>query len=80
MVTGIISEKLGKRPFWNLIAMIAGSVVVFAMGVSWLKTITGMDWNNAFMVGIFPFIPGDIVKIAAGTFSAKIIRPVTGIQ
>jgi len=79
-VTGIISEKLGKRPLWDMIAMVAGSVVVFAIGVSWLKIITNMDWTNAFMVGMFPFIPGDIVKIAAGTFSAKIIRPVTGKQ
>ena len=53
-----------------------GSLIVYAGGVPWLKAVTGMAWSKTFAVGMYPFIIGDILKIAAGAFAAKIIRPV----
>ncbi|MEO3386075.1 biotin transporter BioY [Mesorhizobium sp. CAU 1741] len=43
-------------------AMLAGEVVVMAMGFAWLATLIGA--SNAWQFGVAPFIVTDLVKIA----------------
>ena len=43
-------------------AMVAGEVVVMAMGFAWLATLIGA--NGAWQFGVAPFIVTDLVKIA----------------
>lgn len=76
LITGYVSEQLGKTRFADGAAMVAGSLIVYGAGVPWLKLATNMEWSKAIMVGLYPFILGDILKIAAGIFAAKRIRPV----
>ncbi len=78
--TGIISEKLQKTMANDIIAMVAGSLIVYAAGVPWLKYVTGMGWNKAVAVGMYPFLIGDIIKIIAAAYAAKIIRPIVKKQ
>ncbi len=78
--TGLISnnhfsKKWNKQAVFDVFAMVTGSIIVYAVGVPWLKVVTNMDWNKAFMVGMYPFIIGDILKIIAASFIAKSIRP-----
>ena len=75
-ITGVVSQTLGKKTHWDILAMAAGSMMIYAMGVPWLKMVTGMAWGKAVAVGMYPFIIGDLLKITAGAFSAGIIRPV----
>ncbi len=75
-VTGIISEKSGCNMLSDIIAMTAGSLIVYAAGVPWLKFVTGMEWSKAIALGMYPFLIGDIIKIIAASFAAKIIRPI----
>jgi len=77
-ITGLISEKGGKNVLKDVSAMICGSVLIYAFGVSWLKVITGMELNRAVAVGMLPFLPGDALKIAAAAFIAKSVRPLIG--
>jgi len=42
----------------------AGMLAYFIPGVLWLMAITGMKLHVALMSGFFPFVPGDLVKIA----------------
>ena len=60
----------------DVFAMILASVVVYAMGVTWLKIVTGMAYPKAVAVGMLPFLIGDAVKIAAAAAIAKAVRPV----
>ena len=64
----------------DIFAMVAGSIIVYAAGVPWLKIVTGMAWSKSFALGMYPFIIGDIIKIIAATFIAKAIRPYIKIQ
>ncbi len=59
----------------DIVAMIIGSVVVYAIGVPWLKAVTGMPWSKAVAVGALPFLVGDLVKVVAAALIARIIRP-----
>jgi biotin transport system substrate-specific component len=45
-------------------------LVVSIAGVPWLKLATAMSWDKAFIVGMYPFIIGDILKIVAAAYCA----------
>jgi biotin transport system substrate-specific component len=50
------------------IAGLAGATAaIYACGVAWLMASAGLTFPAAFVVGVLPFIPGDILK-AAGVF------------
>lgn len=74
--TGIIARKNNRSVLIDISAMIIGSVIVYATGVTWLKFASGMGWEKAFTAGMYPFLPGDAVKIAAAAFIAGKLRPV----
>lgn len=72
---GWISEK-GERRFWiEIAAMILGMLVVYGLGVAWLKQYTGKTWPQTLAIGMIPFLIGDAVKIAAAGCIAKAVRP-----
>ena len=77
-IIGIITEKAPGRFWVGVIAMICGSAVLYACGVTWLKILTGMTFAKALAVGMLPFLPGDALKIAAAAAIAKAVRPVIG--
>jgi biotin transport system substrate-specific component len=72
---GMISEQADGRALYDILAMIAGAVVVYAFGVSWLKVITGMSIAKSLAVGMYPFLIGDTLKIAAAVSIVKTLRP-----
>jgi biotin transport system substrate-specific component len=75
-VTGLVSEKAGRKAIFDVIAMVCGGIIVYACGVAWLKTLTNMTLAKTLAVGMYPFIPGDALKIAAAVPIAKALRPV----
>ncbi|HQO10733.1 MAG TPA: biotin transporter BioY [Clostridiales bacterium] len=61
-LVGFLSDRGYLSSFTKAsLAMIAGNAVIYLFGVIWLSQFTG--WNNVLSAGIFPFIPGDIIKI-----------------
>lgn len=73
--TGAISTGLKKSITADVIAMITGSLIVYAIGVPWLKMAFSLSWQKAIAVGMVPFLIGDGLKITAAAFMAKKIRP-----
>ncbi|GAB6142672.1 biotin transporter BioY [Desulfocicer niacini] len=73
-VTALLTKALGYRFLTDALAMAAGSVIVYGTGVPWLKFATGMPWDKALALGLVPFIIGDVIKIAAGTWAARVMR------
>ena len=75
-VIGLLSEKNKKNVLFDVIFATCGSLIIYACGVPWLKILTGMAWTKAFAVGMYPFLLGDALKIAAAAPVAKILRPI----
>ena len=75
-VVGSLAQLFRHHLAGNLAALIIGSLIVYACGVPWLKLVTGMPWQKALAVGMFPFLLGDFLKIAAAIPVAKALRPV----
>jgi biotin transport system substrate-specific component len=53
------------------LAMLAGTLAIYALGLGWLGTLIG--YEKAVQFGLLPFIPGDIAKLIL----AAIVFPAT---
>lgn len=76
-ITGLISHSgLPANKTWrNLLAVLAGAIVVYIPGLLWLHTVTKMSWSKTLAVGCLPFLPGDALKaLAAVAVASKISR------
>ncbi len=62
-VVGLLAERKWDRRFvWAAAAMFTGSAIIFFGG--WLGLLRFMSAGQAFLSGVAPFIPGDIIKVA----------------
>jgi biotin transport system substrate-specific component len=75
-VIGLISGRSKKGAVLDIIAMVCGGFMVYAIGLTWLKILTKMTIAKTLAVGMFPFVPGDGIKIAAAVPIAKALRPI----
>lgn len=73
-ITGFLSSAWSHRTA-DVAAVIVGTLVVYALGVPWLKVVTGMTWSKAVTVGMFPFLFGDGIKAATAVLLARSVRP-----
>jgi len=63
-LTGTLAERGWDRTVrFAAAAMGAGNLVIYLFGVPWLALSLG--WPRALTGGLLPFIPGDLVKLAA---------------
>lgn len=63
-------------PFVRLAAGIAvGLFLCFMLGTLWFINISGSNLSSALVLCVFPFIPGDILKILAAIFLIKKLHP-----
>jgi len=67
-VVGYLCERgWDRRPWTAAPAMLAGSVVLYIFGLSWLAYY--VPSNTILAAGLTPFIPGDLTKIALATMA-----------
>ena len=74
-VTGFISERSHHSPALDILAIFFGSLVIYLLGVPWLKMVANLSWPKALMVGMIPFLIGDTVKGAGAFILARSARP-----
>jgi len=72
VVVGWLADRGWTRSYWKLaIALGAGTAAVYLLGVArmalYVPDIGGSPWGmaTALRKGLWPFIPGDLIKIAA---------------
>jgi len=75
-IVGYLAGRGTARIGYDVAAMICGTAVLYACGLTWLKILSGMTWTQTLTVGMYPFLIGDAVKIAAAALLAKALRPV----
>lgn len=62
LVGALIEQGWGRSLLKTTLAMTLGTAVIFAGGIAWLSTFTGVE--KALVVGMYPFLPGAVFKIA----------------
>jgi biotin transport system substrate-specific component len=68
-VVGALAERGWDRRLGSSIgAMLVGSAIIYAIGVAWLALAANLGLADALAFGLWPFLPGDIMKllVAAG--------------
>jgi biotin transport system substrate-specific component len=66
---GALAERGWDRRLGSSIAaMVVGSAIVYVLGVTWLAVAAHLSPTDALTYGLWPFLPGDVVKllVAAG--------------
>lgn len=62
---GRLAEAGWDRKWQVILAMIIADAIIFVAGMAWLTPFVGIA--NVAMAGLIPFIPGEVVKIAAAS-------------
>lgn len=70
---GFVIERFGRGSCFlaNCGAMALGTFLCYALGTVWFVVLTGCTVWAALVSCVFPFIIGDVVKIAAGAWLVK---------
>lgn len=76
---GKIARRDAPQIIADVLAMICGTLVLYACGVTWLKIVSGMPLGKTLALGVYPFLIGDAIKIAAAAAIAKALRPIIGV-
>jgi len=63
-LVGWLAQRQWDRRFASATAaMLAGTVVIFAIGLPWLMADQGLDWATTLEYGLYPFVPGELLKL-----------------
>jgi biotin transport system substrate-specific component len=75
--TGLLIEKINKsnKIYPYPAAMLTGMLTYFILGTAWFVASTGTGFAEALTLCVIPFLPGDLLKIAAATLLARRLRP-----
>jgi biotin transport system substrate-specific component len=65
-----------RSPLFAAASMLAGNLVIYALGVSWLAIQIGVE--GAIAYGLLPFLLGDALKIALGAATLPIAWKLIG--
>lgn len=72
LVVGFLVDMKKSPGFlWYCITMAVGTLIIYLCGVTQLIIVTHMTLENALIVGVLPFIPGDTVKIVIASLIAR---------
>lgn len=69
----LVSMLKGKYSFvrYALVSILVGVPVIYLLGMGQLMFVTGMGWQEAFLAGVLPFLPMEIVKCLGAAYIAK---------
>lgn len=65
-IIGALAERRQDRSVLTSVpAMLAGTAVIYVLGVSWLAHSVGVSGTKAMELGLVPFVIGDALKLVA---------------
>ena len=73
-VVGLLVERgLDRKIKTAVLAMVAGNILIYGCGVLWLQVVLRVSLNKAMMLGVYPFIPGDVYKIVMASLFLPVL-------
>lgn len=85
-VAGLFADRGFSKPMtgdsttkmqlvWIIAGTIAGTLIIYLIGIPYLKMVLNIPWSQAFTIGLLPFIPGDLVKLVAIVLLGNMFAP-----
>lgn len=72
---GFITTKRNPSIVINLIALVIGNILLYLVGVPWLKFQMNISWAAALAAGLIPFIIGIVIKIVVASALGRVLLP-----
>ena len=69
-----LGRNKSKQPIWDIAAVMVFTVIMYGIGVPYLKFNRDLSWKVALGAGMFPFLLGDTLKAIAAILIAKAFR------
>jgi len=73
LLAGLVAERSPKTFSFYALAALAGNVVIFAGGISWLMVWTRGAVGQAVQFGLYPFVFAEVMKLMAAAGSKQVI-------
>lgn len=76
LITGLFAKRFKESPVKLYLAMTLATLVCYAFGTAWFMVINHSTLWLTLTYCVFPFIPGDIIKmLAVVLISRKLLKP-----
>lgn len=60
------AERVTSRQLlWIILGAVVGTVVLYGIGIPFLRMVLDLSWSESLYIGLIPFLPGDLVKLVA---------------
>lgn len=63
LIMGFALDHFDRKLLPTIIGMIIGMVVCYAFGTVWLAKLLSLSFKEGLMMGVIPYLPGDVAKI-----------------
>ena len=67
-------KKVKRGVVWLFICMVVGTIIIYVLGVVQLMNWTKISLNQAILIGVLPFIFGDLIKVFIATYITQRIE------
>jgi biotin transport system substrate-specific component len=67
LIAGFFVDRFSGNKYMYALGMVIGTAVTYVLGSAWLAYQAHMSFGAALVVGVIPYILGDIVKIVIAT-------------
>lgn len=74
IVSGLIIDRFPGRRWIHFLGLVLGTALLYAIGTAWFCYEAESALVPALGLCVFPFIPGDLIKIAAAMIFGPMIR------
>ena len=64
----LVERGMARRFMTAFFAMLVAALSVFFLGVPWLSLYLGAELGRAMVLGLFPFVPGEVFKALLAAF------------
>lgn len=65
LLLGYLADRKADQKFLTSYpALLAGEVIIFGLGLTWLHNSLGLSWSATIAAGFTPFIFGEVLKVA----------------
>lgn len=74
LIAGLFIARYYKKIPMQVLGMLLGLAVLYALGTLWLAYQAGMPFGAALSAGVLPFIPVDLAKLVAAVTLGRAVR------
>lgn len=72
---GLIAGSIKAQMSRIIMALVVGNILLYSIGVPWLKGVMHLSWSAALAIGLVPFLAGIFIKIIAVSVLARAFLP-----